>query len=76
MAGGPEYTVILIPAIVQSRFLQRVKGDTALNLVNRRRGKLRNRLQPAPTVRQLPRAKRGLSKPNKISPLHPNAVKL
>ena len=50
MAGGPEYVVILIPAIVQSRILQRVKRDTALNLVNRRRDKLRNRLQPTPTV--------------------------
>ena len=50
MAGDPEYTVILIQAIVQSRFLQKVKRDTALNLVHRRRGKLRNSSQPAPTV--------------------------
>jgi len=56
-------------------FLQRVKSDTALNRVNRRRGKLRNRLKTATTVRQLPRAKRGLSKPKKMSPLHPDAVK-
>jgi len=75
MEGGSEYTVILIQAIVQSRFSQRVKRDTALNLVNRRRGKIRNRLQPAPTVRQLPREIRGLSNPKKMSPLRLDAIR-
>jgi hypothetical protein len=68
MSKGPEYTVILIEVIVQSRFLQIVNRDTALNLVNRRHGKLRNGLKPAPTVRQLPRKKRGFQSPRKCHP--------